>query len=296
MLEIGSLFQNRYRVDKYVGRGGMADVYKAYDTYNHYDVAIKIVREDVENKEELYQRFSYEIRIAASVQNHFNIVRIVDFGKFEGTPFMITEFIYGQTLRALLDNRRTMEFKETCYIISQILDALNELHLRGIVHRDIKPQNVYVMSNGTVKVADFGISSFINESNNKISEKNVIVGTPQYVAPEIVLSGTVSPIGDIYATGVTFFEMLTGHVPFNDKDVHKICNMQVEKPLPDMTIFRPGIPSSLVKIVEKACEKDMRDRYQNVTEMKRDIELVLNDKKSLKSQNWFEKLLGLKGR
>jgi serine/threonine protein kinase len=296
MIQIGSLFCSRYRIDRYIGRGGMADVYKGFDTINRYDVAIKIVRSDADNKEELYQRFSNEISIAVAVQNHYNIVRILDFGKVDGTPYMVTEFITGQTLRDMLDTRKTFDFQEASFIVMQILDALSELHLHGIVHRDIKPQNIYVLSSGIVKVADFGISSFLNQNNSKIAERKVIVGTPQYLAPEIVLDGKISPQGDIYALGVTFFELITGRVPFNGKNPHETCDMQVTKPFPDITLYRPNTPQGLVDIIDKACEKSLKDRYQNVQEMKNDLANVLKDKKNLRSQNWFERLLGLKGK
>lgn len=296
MIENGALIDNRYRIDRYIGRGGMADVYRAFDIINRIDIAIKVVRDDVDNKEELFQRFSYEISVAAAVQNHFNIVRIVGFGKINDCPYMVTEYINGQTLRDLVDSRRTLDYKEACYIISQILDALAELHAIGIVHRDIKPQNVYVLHSGIVKVADFGISAFLNSGDSKISEKHIIVGTPQYLAPEIVIGGQVSPQGDIYAVGITFFELLAGRVPFNGKDPHETCDMQVSKPLPSIELYRPNVPESISKIIDKACEKDPKNRYKTVQEMKKDLNEVLKDDKKLRSQNWFERLLGLKGK
>lgn len=295
MLDLGSLFKNRYRIERYLGQGGMADVYQAFDTVNRFYVAIKLIREDIENKEELFQRFSYEIRIAAAVQNHTNIVKILDFGKHDEIPYMITEYINGQTLKDSLIARRTYNFEESCYIIIQILDALEELHLRGIVHRDIKPQNVYILPSGTIKVADFGISIFANQIS-KINEKRKIVGTPQYLSPEVIISNDISSLQDIYATGITFFEILAGRVPYDNEDPHDVCVMQVEKPFPSLNLFRPNVPSSIVKIIEKACEKEKKLRYQNVHDMKEDIEDLLNNKKNLRSQNWFERLLGLKGK
>jgi 1-pyrroline-5-carboxylate dehydrogenase len=137
----------------------------------------------------MYQRFTYEIRIAAAIQNHFNIVKIYDFGKTStGLPYMVTEYITGQTLRDILDFRRTFGFKEACYIVSQLCDALNELHIRGIIHRDVKSQNIYLLSDSTVKLADFGISIFMNDKN-PINERKKIIGTPQYLAPEIIEGG-----------------------------------------------------------------------------------------------------------
>lgn len=298
MIENGSLFEDRYRIVSYLGQGGMADVYKAYDLINRIYVAIKIVREDAPNKEELYTRFSYEIHVAAAAQNHFNIVRILNYGKIKDNncPFMVTEFINGQTLRDILDNRGTLDFKESVFLIKQILDALTELHAIGIVHRDIKPQNIYVLSSGVVKIADFGISAFLNKPNNMISEKKVIVGTPQYLAPEIIIDGKVSPQGDIYALGITFFEMITGRVPFNAKETRDILQMQIKNPLPNARTFRPNTPEGIVSIIEKACEKDINDRYQTASEMETDIMDLLSNSKKLKSQNWFERLLGLRGK
>ncbi|MEG0528954.1 MAG: serine/threonine-protein kinase [Bacilli bacterium] len=295
MVEIGTLFNGRYRLERYIGRGGMADVYKAFDSIDKNDVAIKIVREDKNKSEEMYQRFKYEIRIAASVQNHFNIVKILDFGKFENSPYMITEYINGQTLSDVLYGRRTLGYEEACSVVVQVLDALEELHLRGIVHRDIKPQNIYLLSNNIVKVADFGISLFLNEKN-AISEKKKIVGTPQYLDPAVIVSGKPSFQQDIYALGITFFELIAGNVPFNSKDPHEICQMQIHKSMPLLSSFRANIPVAIEEVIKKATEKDPKKRYNTAAEMRLDINEMLKNKKMLRSQNWFERLLGLKGK
>lgn len=296
MIKIGSLFQDRYHVDRYIGRGGMSDVFHAIDNISKTPVAIKIAREDAENKIEMYQRFTYEIRIAAAIQNHFNIVKIYDFGKTgNGLPYMVIEYINGQTLRDILDFRRTFGFKEACYIISQLCDALNELHLRGIIHRDIKTQNIYLLADSTVKLADFGISVFINDKS-PINERKKIVGTPQYLAPEIIDGRKASPLSDIYSLGITFFELIAGVVPFDDDDVHQILKDVLKKDLPNVQLYRSSCPDSLVKIINKACAKNPKNRYQNVNEIKADIAVLLEDKKNLRSQNWFERFFGLKGK
>ena len=296
MIKLGSLFQERYHVDRYIGKGGMSDVYHAIDTISKNAVAIKIAREDAENKAEMYQRFTYEIRIAAAIQNHFNIVKIYDFGKSkDGLPYMVTEYITGQTLRDILDFRRTFGFEEACHIICQMLDALNELHIKGILHRDIKSQNIYLLSDSTVKLADFGISIFMNDKN-PFNERRKIVGTPQYLAPEIICGSKASPLSDIYSLGITFFELITGTVPFDHEDVHEILNDVVSKDMPNIHLYRSSCPDSLAKIIYKACAKNPKNRYQNVTEFKKDIELILENKKNLRSQNWFERFFGLKGK
>ena len=296
MIKIGSLFQERYHVDRYIGRGGMSDVYHAIDNISKNSVAVKIAREDADNKAEMYQRFTYEIRIAAAIQNHFNIVKIYDFGKTAGgLPYMVTEYISGQTLRDILDVRRTFGFEEACYIISQMLDALNELHLRGIIHRDIKSQNIYLRSDSSVKLADFGISIFMNDKN-PINESKKIVGTPQYLAPEIINGGKASPLSDIYSLGITFFELITGTVPFDSEDVHEILSDIISKDLPNIHLYRSSCPDNLAKIIYKACARNPKNRYQNVVEFKRDITTLLENKKNLRSQNWFERFFGLKGK
>lgn len=296
MIKIGSLFQERYHVDRYIGRGGMSDVYHAIDNISKNSVAIKIAREDADNKAEMYQRFTYEIRIAAAIQNHFNIVKIYDFGKSgDGLPYMVTEYISGQTLRDILDFRRTFGFEEACYIISQMLDALNELHIRGIIHRDIKSQNIYLLADSTVKLADFGISIFINDKN-PINESKKIVGTPQYLAPEIIDGGKASPLSDIYSLGITFFELITGTVPFDHDDVHEILKDVISKDIPNIHLYRSSCPDNLARIIYKACAKNPKNRYQNVMDFKRDITELLDNKKNLRSQNWFERFFGLKGK
>lgn len=296
MLELGSLFHNRYHVERYIGQGGMADVYKALDTYTKYPVAIKICREDVESKEEMYQRFYYEIKITGSIQNHLNIVKIYDFGKTStGLPFMISEYLGGQTLRDAIDIKRNISLEESCHIIIQLLDALNELHNNHIVHRDIKPQNIYLLPDSSVKLADFGISIFENELL-KVNEVNKIIGTPQYMAPELAIGKPASYLSDIYAIGITFFELLVGYVPFNGENAHEILKKQIDEPFPDASRFRSSIPQDLVLILNKACEKNIKKRYQNVSEFKNDINNLLKNKKKLRTQNWFERFFGLKGR
>lgn len=296
MIELGSLFQNRYHIQRYIGKGGMADVYEAIDTISKYEVAIKICRDDVESKEEMYQRFLYEIKIAAAIQNHYNIVKIYDYGKTkEQLPYMITEFLYGQTLRDVIDTKRNLGLEETCYIISQLLDALDELHTRGIIHRDVKPQNIYLLPDSTVKLGDFGISIFVSEVSN-INEVNKIIGTPQYMAPELAMGKKASFLSDIYAVGITFFELLVGSVPFNGDDPNEILKKQIEQPFPNASNYRTSIPDELVKIINKACEKNPKNRFQNVKEFKESITILLQDKKKLRTQNWFERFFGLKGR
>lgn len=296
MIELGSLFQNRYHIQRYIGKGGMADVYEAIDTISKYEVAIKICRDDVESKEEMYQRFLYEIKIAAAIQNHYNIVKIYDYGKTkEQLPYMITEFLYGQTLRDVIDTKRNLGLEETCYIISQLLDALDELHTRGIIHRDVKPQNIYLLPDSTVKLGDFGISIFVSEVSN-INEVNKIIGTPQYMAPELAMGKKASFLSDIYAVGITFFELLVGSVPFNGDDPNGILKKQIEQPFPNASNYRTSIPDELVKIINKACEKNPKNRFQNVKEFKESITILLQDKKKLRTQNWFERFFGLKGR
>ncbi len=296
MIELNSVFQNRYRIDRYIGKGGMADVYRATDLITRNNVAIKICRDDVMNKEEMFQRFLYEIKIASAIQNHFNIVKIYDYGKtVDGLPYMVTEYLNGQTLRDIIDIKRNMSLYETCYLMSQLLDGLNELHSRGIIHRDIKPQNIYLLPDNRVKIADFGISIFVSEVSN-INEVNKIVGTPQYIAPEIALGKKASFLSDIYSAGITFFELLVGFVPFNGETPQEILNKHINSPLPNVSNYRTSIPSALVKIVNKACEKNTKLRYQNVLEFKNDIIELLKDKKRLRTQNWFERLFGLKGK
>ncbi len=296
MIELGSLFQNRYHIQRYIGKGGMADVYEAIDTISKYEVAIKICRDDVESKEEMYQRFLYEIKIAAVIQNHYNIIKIYDYGKTkEQLPYMITEFLYGQTLRDVIDTKRNLGLEETCYIISQLLDALDELHTRGIIHRDVKPQNIYLLPDSTVKLGDFGISIFVSEVSN-INEVNKIIGTPQYMAPELAMGKKASFLSDIYAVGITFFELLVGSVPFNGDDPNEILKKQIEQPFPNASNYRTSIPDELVKIINKACEKNPKNRFQNVKEFKDSITILLQDKKKLRTQNWFERFFGLKGR
>lgn len=296
MISINTLFEGRYWVERYIGRGGMADVYYAKDNVSKGYVAIKIVREDEQNKEEMFSRFAYEIRIAAAIQNHFNIVQIYDFGKTsKGLPYMVTEFIQGQTLKDALDIRKTFPFMEACLIMKQLLDALNEIHTHNIVHRDVKPQNIYLCPDSTIKLADFGISLFLNHAG-PINEKNKIVGTPQYISPESIRGEKPSILNDIYSAGITFYELIAGTVPFDNENPNEILKMVLDKPLPDILQYRSSVPEELWNVIQKACAKDKTKRYQSAIEFKDAIEDLLKNKKKLKSQNWFERFFGLKGK
>ena len=214
-IKIGSLVDGRYRIEARIGHGGMAEVYEATDIINKRRVAIKMIREDVMKNPINLRRFQNEATIASSL-NHPNIVKVYNHGTIEGRPYIANEFIRGQSMKEMLDFRTSIPIAEAVSYMLQLTSALFYAHQHNIIHRDIKPHNIFVMPDGTIKLGDFGIAQAggVDDSFTKTSE---IVGSVHYLAPEISQGKPASIQSDIYAAGVTFYELLTGHVPF-DKD------------------------------------------------------------------------------
>ncbi|MGM9873681.1 MAG: protein kinase, partial [Bacilli bacterium] len=214
-IKIGMLIDERYRINARIGHGGMAEVYEANDIINRKIVALKIIRSDVMKNPINLRRFENEAAIAASL-NHVNVVKVYSHGTVMGRPYIANEFIKGQTLKEVLDFRSPISIEETIDIMLQLSSVLVYAHGKGIIHRDIKPQNIYFLSDGTVKLGDFGIAQ-IDGMMEDGTNPNEIVGSVHYLAPEISKGEPASILSDIYSLGCTFFELITGHIPF-DKD------------------------------------------------------------------------------
>lgn len=291
MIKINDLINNRYKVTNILGHGGMSDVFEARDIIFRRPVAIKIIKPEFADNAENIIRFENEARFSSAL-NHPNIIKIYDYNYYDNLPYIVNEYVKGQTLRDALDFKRRFSTREACHIMLQICDAVIYIHSKNIIHRDIKPQNIYYDANGEVKLGDFGISFLLNSTFN-VNENKRVMGTAQYLAPEIIKGKTPSFQSDIYALGITFFELLTGNVPFDAKTPTEIAQLQLSAEMPSACKLIPEIPVEVEPIIYKATNKDLELRYKTVQEMKDDLLNLYNNKKAMKKgRNFFQRLFG----
>ena len=275
----------RYRINARIGHGGMAEVYEATDIINKRKVAIKMIREDVMKNPINLRRFENEATIASSL-SHPNIVKVYNHGTIEGRPYIANEYIKGQTMKDMLDFRSAIPIAEAVSYMIQLTSALYYAHQHNIIHRDIKPQNIYVMPDGTIKLGDFGIAQAegIDDDLTKASE---IVGSVHYLAPEISQGKPASIQSDIYSAGVTFYELLTGHVPFDKDSAVNVAVAHVKEKFPPVKKYLPTCPKEIEKIIANATKKRLTERYKGADEFYQDLvdlnknPSVLKEKKPL---------------
>ena len=292
LMKLGDIIDERYKIKTILGEGGMAIVYAAEDLISKKDVAIKIIKEETMKNPVNLTRFEREARAAASL-NHQNIVRVINIGPHEGRPYMGTELVKGQTLKEALNVRGKFSFMEACDIMYQLCSAVLHAHEHGVIHRDIKPQNVFIMADGTIKLGDFGIATFQHDA--RITRSEVVVGSVHYLAPEISKGESqASPQSDVYALGITFFELITGRVPFDDESAVTVALKHIKEKFPSPKKYNPKTPVVIEKIIEKACRKDPSDRYQSAFEMRVDIERILRNPSIIQKQSFFKRLFSHK--
>lgn len=291
MIRVNDVIGQRYKIISELGKGGMSDVYEARDVIFRREVALKIIKYENAKRIDNLIRFQNEARFSAAF-NHPNIVKIYDYGEYNNLPYIVTEYVKGQTLRDVLDYKRCFSLNESCSIMLQLCDALIEVHSKNIVHRDIKPQNVYYASDGEIKLGDFGISVLLGSGMN-VNENKKVMGTAQYLAPELVYGEKATFQSDIYAMGVTFFELLTGRVPFDGKNPHDVAVMQVEKEVPSPLTINPDLPKEVEYIIFKAVNKNLDERYKSVNDMKKDILSLYKNKKIMRKRgSLFARIFG----
>lgn len=292
-LKIGSLIDSRYRITARIGHGGMAEVYEANDMINRRTVAIKLIREDVMNNPVNLVRFKNEATIAASL-NHPNIVKVFNHGTVDGVPYIANEYIKGQNLKEVLDFRSSLPINEAMDYMIQLASALSYAHKHGIVHRDVKPDNLYVMGDGTIKLGDFGIAQSEQKKENDDSESE-IVGSVHYMAPEITAGKSATAQSDIYSAGVTFYELITGHVPFNKEKAVDIAVAHIKERFPSPKIYLPNCPKEVEHIIFKCVKKNLKERYQNADELYNDLIDLKNNPNAFKEKKGiFSRIFGFK--
>lgn len=266
---IGKRLDGRYEIRELIGIGGMADVYKAYDLMEDKIVAVKILKDEYSTNEDFKRRFRNESK-AIAVLSHPNIVKIFDVSFGERVQFIVMEYVNGITLKEYIEQQGVVGWKEAVHFTVQILRALQHAHDNGIVHRDIKPQNVMLLQDGTVKVMDFGIARFARDNGRTVSEK--AIGSVHYISPEQARGEVTDERTDLYSVGVMMFEMLTGKLPFDGESPVAIAVKQMQAEAPALRSLNDQIPEGLEEIVVRAMKKDPDLRYQTAAEMLRDID------------------------
>jgi len=271
---IGKKLEGRYEIRELVGVGGMANVYKGYDVVEDRTVAIKILRDEFLDNEEFLHRFRNEFR-AISLLNHPNIVQVYDVSFTNKMQCIVMEYIDGITLKEYIEQEKVIRWKEAVHFVIQILRGLQHAHDRGIVHRDIKPQNIMLLEDGTIKITDFGIARFSRSSTNTITTK--AIGSVHYISPEQASGADTDTRTDLYSIGVLLFEMLTGKLPFEADSPVSVAILQIQSTPTLPTSLNPSIPKGLEEIIMKAMQKDAAKRYQSAAEMLRDIDSFKKD-------------------
>lgn len=292
-IKYGSLVDERYRITSRVGHGGMAEVFEATDIISKKSVAIKFIREDVMSNPVNLKRFANEASIVAQL-NDPNIVKIYNHGVVEGRPYIAYEYISGQSLKEALDFRTRFSLYEAVDIMLQLTKALNAAHSKFIVHRDVKPDNIFIMADGTIKLGDFGIAQaeFVNSN---LTSTNEVVGSVHYMAPEIAKGELASYKSDIYAAGVTFYELLTGHLPFEKSNPVDVAVSQVKDKFPPIKKYVPNCPKEVEHIIDKATKKNPKERYNSIMEMHDDIKALKDNPNTLKEKKSFlSRIFGFK--
>jgi len=266
---IGKTLEGRYEIDSLIDFGGMADVYKGVDITDNKVVAIKILKPEFVESEDFIRRFRNESK-AVSLLSHPNIVKIYDIGFEDEMQFIVMEYIDGVTLKEYMNIEKVLSWKDTVHFAMQILRALQHAHDKGIVHRDIKPQNIMMLEDGTIKVMDFGIAKFSRDEATTDSEQTI--GSVHYISPEQARGEMTDERSDIYSMGIMLFEMLTGQKPFDSDNPVSIAVMHMNEVAEYPTQINPEIPYALEEIIFRAIEKEPEYRYQSACEMMKDLE------------------------
>lgn len=262
---IGKKLDGRYLIESLIGVGGMANVYKGKDIRTGNGIAVKVLKEEFLGNEELVRRFKNESK-AISILDHPNIVKVYDVSVTDQLQYIVMEYIDGITLKEYLKQRGgALTWKEVVHFATQVLSALEHAHSKGIVHRDVKPQNIMLQADGSIKMMDFGIARFSRAQSQTVSDK--AIGSVHYISPEQAKGDHTDARTDIYSVGVMLYEMLSGKLPFDGTGTVSIAIMQIsEKPKP-LAEVAPNVPAGLRQITEKAMEKDPAARYQSAAEM-----------------------------
>lgn len=271
---IGKVLDNRYELVEFIGKGGMALVYRANDSRTGHQVAVKILRPEFSQDQEFLERFDREAETASKMSHH-NIVNLLDIGQEEELRYLVMEYVDGRTLKDVILQKGALPPTVAAQIAIRILSALQHAHDNGIIHRDIKSQNILVNKNGHVKVSDFGIARVAG--TNTISRTDNVMGSVHYFSPEQAKGETVSNGSDLYSVGVVLYEMLTGQLPFDGETPVAIAMQHISARPKNVTGLNPSVPPALSNVVEKALGKTLDSRYPRAVDMAQDIKRALEE-------------------
>ncbi len=271
-IDVGTLLADRYRLEAQIGSGGMSTVYRAFDTVLERTVAIKRMHREIAEHSEQLERFRREARAVAQL-NHPHIVQVIDAGEHDDTPFIVFEHVRGETLKERIQRAGRLPVTEAVAYAIEIARALGAAHDRGIVHRDVKPQNVLINEEGLAKVTDFGIARTLEEHG--LTADGRVLGTTDYVSPEQAMGHEVTGQSDVYSLGIVLFEMLIGDVPFHGENQVAVAMKHVREELPDVQALRPSVGAALAAVVDRATAKDLEIRYPDTADLIADLEDVL---------------------
>jgi serine/threonine protein kinase len=281
MVLIGTLLGERYRLDAQIGRGGMSTVYRAFDTVLERPVAIKLMHREIASDSDHLERFRREARAVAQL-SHPHIVTVIDAGEEisedghdgrVGAPYIVLEYVPGETLKDIIRRNGPLDIPQALAYTIEIARALGAAHERMIVHRDVKPQNVLIGTEGGAKITDFGIARSLTEEGLTMAGR--VLGTTDYVSPEQALGQPVTGQSDLYSLGVVLYEMLTGEVPFRGETPVAVAMRHVREDVPDVQHLRPAVSAATASVVDRAVAKDLRSRYPDAASMVADLEDVL---------------------
>lgn len=260
----GMVFAERYKLEDFIGQGGMSLVYRAVDIRTGHSVAVKILKSEYNSDKEFLERFQREAQ-AASLMSHHNLVNLLDVGVEGEYRYLVLEYVNGNTLKDIIRQKGRINYQTAIQVTIRILSALQHAHDNGIIHRDIKPQNVLIHADGHVKVADFGIARMTGGAT--IGKGDTVVGSVHYSSPEQATGSVVEATSDLYSTGVVMYEMLTGRVPFVGDTPVAVAMQHIQDAPPPIADFAPETPPAVIAVVMKALEKDPKRRFQTAREM-----------------------------
>jgi eukaryotic-like serine/threonine-protein kinase len=273
-MSAGDLIAGRYELLELIGRGGMSSVWKAHDRLLDRTVAIKVMHEQFTNDEEYVERFRREARSVAQL-SHPNIVTVIDRGEDEGRQYIVFEYVEGENLKQLLERTGPMPVRDALLLMLQMARALGFAHERGLIHRDVKPQNVLLNEDGQAKMTDFGIARSVDVEGVTIT--GTVLGTSEYIAPEQARGQRVDALTDVYSLGVVLYELLTGGVPFQGENFVSVALKHVNEPAPSVLEQRPDCPPRVGLLIERAMAKRPEQRFASMDELVQELESCLAD-------------------
>src|SRR6266487_635878 len=265
---------DRYLLQNRIGSGGMATIYRAQDLQMDRAVAVKVLREIYNTNPKFVRRFQVEAKAASALQ-HPNIVKVYDYGQSDGNYYIVMELVDGTDLRRYLSSRGVLDVDRAIIIAHDVALGLGAAHRRSIVHRDVKPQNVLIGKDGSIKLTDFGIASMYKDLNaDRLTTTGMTLGTVQYFAPEQAQGEIVSPAADVYALGIVMYEMLTGRTPFEGNTPVAVAMQHIQDPPLPPDQFNPSIPAALEEIILRCLEKEPGTRFPDGSQLARALEML----------------------